>query len=429
MDLCHADAGSLFLRTAVDTLHYEVVRVNSLGLAYGGTTGVDVPFQDLSLYDEDGQASLENVATFVAHEAVTINIGDIYDDSGFDFSGTRAFDARNGYRSISCLTVPLKSNDVLGVLQLRNARDPETGHTIAFGAYQQLVAESLASQAAVALHNRNLREQERSLLRYKRELQIGREIQASFLPQSIPQPPGWDIEARFQPAHEVAGDFYDVFPAPHGRIGLIIADVCDKGLGAALFMSSLRSLLRAFLQQHYYFAAQHNPSGSKATGEQDSDEDALLDVVRLTNAYVGGNHGETHVFATLFFGILDPHTGTLSYVNCGHLPPLLQGADGTITPLMPTGPAVGLLPDATFTAGQVQLNPGARLLAFTDGVTEARDAQGQHFGAARLQEQLLAQPDTGAAALLARVVTAVGAHLDDADPSDDIALLAVRRDA
>jgi sigma-B regulation protein RsbU (phosphoserine phosphatase) len=429
MELCGADAGSLFLRTAVDLLHYQVLRVDSLGLAYGGATGREVPFADLPLYGEEGEAKLDNVATFVAHEAVTVNIADVYDEAGFDFSGTRAFDARNGYRTISCLTVPLQTDSVLGVLQLRNARDPLTGHTVAFGAYQQLVAESLASQAAVALHNRRLREQETALLRYKRDLQIGREIQTSFFPRTLPQPPGWEIGARFHPAREVAGDFYDVFALPNGRLALVIADACDKGVAAALFVALLRSLLRAFLQQYYYLTA-----GQPAAQPADPDDfavvddgEALLDAVRLTNAYVGSNHGDAHLFASLFLGVLDPESGELLYINCGQPPPLLQHAGGAVERLMPTGPAVGLLPDARFRVGHAQLERGARLLAYTDGVTEARDERGNLFGKMRLQELLDDGPAQETEALLDGVETAVYAHSATPDLTDDIALLALRR--
>ena len=109
MDLCNADGGSLFMRTDDDVLHYVVVRVNSLGMAYGGTSGVEVPFADLPLYDAQGAPVLENVATFTAHEEQPVNIADIYSEIEFDFSGTKEFDARNDYRSISCLTVPLRT--------------------------------------------------------------------------------------------------------------------------------------------------------------------------------------------------------------------------------------------------------------------------------------------------------------------------------
>lgn len=443
MELCQADAGSLFMRTADDQLRYAVVRIKSLGLAYGGTTSEAVPYDNLPLYDEQGQPVLENVATFAAHEGISVNIADIYDKSGFDFSGTRRFDQRNKYRSISCLTVPLVNHEVTGVLQLRNAQDPETGQVVSFGAYQQLVAESLASQAAVALHNRRLRKREGTLLRYKRELQIGREIQAGFFPETLPQPPGWELTARFQPAREVAGDFYDAFPLPQGKIGLIIADVCDKGVVAALFMAILRSLLRAFIQQHYYLNAgagietvKKLAGEEKQKGEEQSawpaflypsDKAALLDAIRLTNAYIGSNHANTHIFATLFAGILDPRSGQIIYINCGHLPPLLHKEDGTEIRLMPTGPAIGLLSDAQYTVQDEHLDAGDVLLAYTDGISEARDEEGNLFGYERIAA-IVAEKRSGTVIELSNAIeTAVKEYSDGDTPSDDIAILALKR--
>ena len=102
------------------------------------------------------------------------------------------------------------------------------------------------------LNNRRLREREADLLRYKRELEIGREIQLSFLPSRLPHPPGWELVSHFQPALEVAGDFYDAFTLPHGHVALVIADVVGKGVTAALFMAIIRSLFRALFQQNYY---------------------------------------------------------------------------------------------------------------------------------------------------------------------------------
>jgi sigma-B regulation protein RsbU (phosphoserine phosphatase) len=432
MDLCNADSGSLFMRTDDEKLHYVVVRVISLGLAYGGTSGIEVPFADLPLFDAQGAPVLENVATFAVHEGLPVNIADIYDEMEFDFSGTKEFDARNNYRSISCLTVPLRTRSVLGVLQLRNAKDPETGKIEPFGAYQQLVAESLASQAAVALQNRRLRERENSLLRYKRELEIGRDIQAGFLPKALPQPPGWEIASRFYPAREVAGDFYDVFHAPDGRIGLAVADVCDKGVVAALFMALLRSLLRAFVQQSYYRSVQfrvHDPDvGAAQLGTAQMDESALLDAISLTNAYIGSNHADTNIFATLFFAILDPVSGTLIYANCGHLPPVLCRADGKEERLMPTGPAVGLLPDAQFYVQQVVVEPDDLLFLYTDGVTEARDPQGEMFGESRLRALWEQHPGSSAEELLAAIETAVREFIAGGEPTDDLTMLAVKRE-
>ncbi|MDX1414147.1 MAG: SpoIIE family protein phosphatase [Candidatus Promineifilaceae bacterium] len=443
MDLCNADAGTLFMRTDDDQLRYAVVRTRSLDLACGGTTGKPIPYHNLPLYDEQGRPAIENVAVFTAHEGISVNIANIYDKSGFDFSGTRRFDSQNNYRSISCLTVPLENREVTGVLQLRNALDPETGQIVSFGPYQQLVAESLASQAAVALHNRRLRKRETTLLRYKRELQIGREIQAGFFPAALPQPPGWEITARFQPAREVAGDFYDAFPAPRGKVGLVIADVCDKGVVAALFMAILRSLLRAFIQQHYYLNPSRQPQQVQdASGAAEdrqavhwsadfypSDKAALLDAIRLTNAYIGGNHAGTHIFATLFAGILDPQTGQLVYVNCGHLPPLLLGVDGRELRLMPSGPAIGLLPDAQYGVAEVGIEGGDILLAYTDGISEARNQQGELFGAGRISSLVASHHQEPVTNLAAEIELAVKSYSSSDTPSDDMAMLILKRKA
>jgi len=432
MDLCNADAGSLFLRTDDEKLHYAVFRITSLDLAYGGTSGIEVPFADLPLFDAQGAPVLENVVTFAVHEGQPVNIANVYDEMEFDFSGTKEFDARNGYRSVSCLTVPLRTGSVLGVLQLRNAQDPETGKIEPFGAYQQLVAESLASQAAVALQNRRLRERENSLLRYKRELEIGRDIQAGFLPKTLPQPPEWEIASRFYPAREVAGDFYDVYHVPDGRIVVAVADVCDKGVVAALFMALLRSLLRAFVQQSYYRSVQSRVHdavvGAAQMGAAQMDESALLDAISLTNAYIGSNHAETNIFATLFFAILDPVSGTLIYANCGHIPPVLCRAGGKEERLMPTGPAVGLMPDARFDVQQVVVEPDDLLFMYTDGVTEARDPQGEMFGEARLRALRKQHAGASAEKLLAAIESAVREFIAGGEPTDDLTMLAVRRD-
>lgn len=433
MSICNADSGLLYLRTEDHCLHAAIVRTGSLDLAYGGTTGKPIPYDDLPLYTDLGEPNLDNVATYVALETQSINVANIYDDSGFDFSGTIREDQAHGYRSISCLTVPLMNEDVIGVLQLVNAQDPQTGEVMPFGVYQQLVAESLASQAAVALHNQILSKEQERLLRYKRELQIGREIQAGFFPAALPEMPGWELVARFKAAREVAGDFYDVFRMPYGKVAFVVADVCDKGIVAALFMALVRSLLRAFLQQHYYLRTSQMPIQEQVEKTledkrpfQPADTAALLDVLRMTNAYIGSNHGTTYMFATVFFGMLDPTTGELIYVNCGHNPPLLLRSAGSHERLMPTGPAIGVRPDAMFYVAKTRLAPGDMLFAYTDGIVEARDPDGYFFGENRLLSVLLEAGKTAVAAQDA-IEAALREYTQSTQPSDDIAMLSLRR--
>jgi len=196
------------------------------------------------------------------------------------------------------------------------------------------------------------RNQEKEVKRYSKslndELEKGRKIQRDFLPTRIPQIKDCDIAAYFHPALQLSGDFYDVFTLPGNRVGLVIADVSDKGVGSALFMALVRSFIR-FISGHSQLgcstdnACEENPIPLKNFSRSaNADQTAALDAVSLTNEYIAHEHGEEGMFATLFFGIIDPSTGVLSYINGGHEPLIIVGADGIKNRLKPTGP--GALP-------------------------------------------------------------------------------------
>jgi sigma-B regulation protein RsbU (phosphoserine phosphatase) len=215
----------------------------------------------------------------------------------------------------------------------------------------------------------------------------------------------------------VAGDFYDAFGLSGGaRVGLVLADVCDKGVGAALFMALFRSLVRAFSER----AWETPPS------EAGADASRILSTVLSTNDYIAKTHGRANMFATLFLGILDPSDGTLTWVNAGHEAPVVLGGTGVPARLAPTGPALGMMPDMKFEARTTTLAPGETLFGFTDGVTEARDAAGRLFSEERLLA-LVAEGSPSAAALLDRVGAEVATHAAGVDRSDDITMLAARR--
>ena len=157
-ELTNADGGTLYLVTDDAKLKFEIMRTLSLDIAMGGTTGKQISFPPLPIYLEDGKPNTNMVAAYSVVNAKTVNIADAYLTEGFDFSGTRKFDEKTGYRSKSFLTVPMKNheNEIIGVLQLINAIDPLTKQIIAFSESHQRLVESLASQAAVALTNHNL---------------------------------------------------------------------------------------------------------------------------------------------------------------------------------------------------------------------------------------------------------------------------------
>ena len=174
-ELTNADGGSLYLRTDDDQLRFEIILTDSLQLHLGGASGRSIRFPPVAMYGADGEPNDKMVAAWAATSKETINIPDAYASRDFDFSGMRAFDARNGYRSTSFLTVPMlsRSGDVIGVLQLINALDPHTGDVGPFSAGDQQVAQSLASQAAIAVTNKRLLDEQRVLFESFIELMAG----------------------------------------------------------------------------------------------------------------------------------------------------------------------------------------------------------------------------------------------------------------
>jgi HD-GYP domain-containing protein (c-di-GMP phosphodiesterase class II) len=157
-DITHADGGTLYRMTEERTLKFEIIRNDTLGIAMGGTTGVEIPFYPIYLFDKDGAPVKTMVAAHAVHNDRSVNVADAYTADGFDFTGTKNFDKKTGYRSTSFLTVPMKNHEgeIIGVLQLLNSKDPTTGEVVAFSDADQHLAESLASQAAIALTNRLL---------------------------------------------------------------------------------------------------------------------------------------------------------------------------------------------------------------------------------------------------------------------------------
>ncbi|TSA41416.1 MAG: GAF domain-containing protein [Betaproteobacteria bacterium] len=157
-NITHADGGTLYRVTDECALKFEIMRNDTLNMAMGGTTGVEIPFHPISLFDKEGKPVTTMVACYAVHHDESVNIADAYSQEGFDFSGTKDFDKKTGYRSQSFLTVPMKNheNEIIGVLQLINAKDPVTNAVVPFSVADQHLAESLASQAAIALTNRLL---------------------------------------------------------------------------------------------------------------------------------------------------------------------------------------------------------------------------------------------------------------------------------
>ncbi len=349
------------------------------------------------------------------------------------------------YRARSALALPIISGEVLlGILTLK--------HSAPYHFSQEIVElmRITATQVAMVLENaclftnlnhslHSLGKANQKIEAYSRtldqEIEKCRQIQMSFLPKKLPQLSDWQIEEFFFPATRVSGDFYDAFKLPGGYIGLVIGDVCDKGVGSALFMALFRSLIRIFSGQTHlckhlcesFTAASQKEAGHLMMQPETSvvEQSNPLIAVALTNEYIAQDN-DMCMFATLFFGVLDPENGRLVYMNGGHEAVSVIDQQGIRERLLPTGPAVGALPQAKFATKEIQLQPGDILFAYTDGVIDARTPDGERFTKKRLNA-LLSQPADNALDLMQRIATHLFAHIGIAPQEDDITMLTIQR--
>ncbi len=289
----------------------------------------------------------------------------------------------------------------------------------------------LSARVNAALDRRRSRDNEAM----RKEMDVARNIQRDFLPESLPVIPRMEIDAALHPARQVSGDFYDAFQlAPSGNLMFVVGDVCDKGVGAALFMALFRSLIRASADPVGGGAI--SMIGGRRTLVLESLEsatpgDLLTRVAGFTNNYIARLHGRTNMFATVFMAVIDPNYGYLTYLNAGHEPALVIAPDGSMQELRPTGPALGMMPDVPFTTVDLTLERGHTLFAFTDGMAEARNPSGEVFGAERVREMVreIVRGVAGApaSALVPKVVETMKSFGGQAEPHDDLTLLAATR--
>lgn len=252
----------------------------------------------------------------------------------------------------------------------------------------------------------------------EREFEIAREIQQSFLPAQLPNVNGWEIAAYFKAAREVAGDFYDAFLLPNDQLVMNVGDVCGKGVGAAMFMTLFRSLIRA--------AATTNFLANLKDGQVLPPAQRLKQIISFTNNYIAETHEDASIFATIFIGLLDLQSGTLTYINCGNEPPLLLRKDGSMIELPPTGPVIGLFPDIEFSSMEIAIEKEDILLAFTDGISDTINGEKSSFGRERLIK-ILAGCEPSCSLLLQKIAEQANQFAGDTEQFDDITLLAVKR--
>ena len=267
------------------------------------------------------------------------------------------------------------------------------------------IVKGITQQAAIAIKNELLQQEAVKSERMERELQLAREIQTAFLPERLPELPGWDISVRWQPARQVGGDFYDILMLDDDRIGFVIADVADKGMPAALFMTLIRTLIRA------------------AAKEKSSPAAVLKQVNELL--VPDSKHG---MFVTVFYGVFSLNTGKMVYANAGHNPPIVNKVElDELIELTRTCMALGIFADIVVDERELFLDPGDWILLYTDGITEAFSAKEEMFGTDRLFELLKDYPFSSSNELIDKIEGTVLDFIQGTELSDDMTVAAISR--
>ncbi|HSO13450.1 MAG TPA: GAF domain-containing protein [Anaerolineales bacterium] len=266
------------------------------------------------------------------------------------------------------------------------------------------IITGIAQQVALAIQNDMLQKEMVMRERLETEVQLARQIQQTFLPESLPEFLEWELAARWKTARQVGGDFYDVFNLPDNKLGLFIADVSDKGVPAALFMALTRTLVRA------------------AVIETDTPAEALRHVNDLLVPDT-----KQGMFVTAVYAVLDMNNNELTYVNAGHNPPLWVKSDGSMEILTRTGVALGAAEDMKYDQRVIPLGKDDCLLFYTDGLTESFNIDGDFFGEERLKEALKANHCSSAHELIDVVEKSLLDFVQDMPPADDLTMLVLRR--
>jgi serine phosphatase RsbU (regulator of sigma subunit) len=271
----------------------------------------------------------------------------------------------------------------------------------------QPALQVLAAQIATTLHSAEVYRRTLVHQKVQQELDFAGQIQASFLPSVLPPLPGWQLAVALEPALETSGDFYDAIALPNGKVGLLVADVADKGMGAALYMALCRTLLRTYAYEYH---------------------DRPDFVLRVANRRILGDT-QADLFVSVFYGVVDPFAGTLAYGNAGHNPPvLLRNHREPLTQLLTrTGMVLGVTDGGNWQQEELVLDIGDTLVAYSDGVIDAQNPQAEFFGEARLRALLEAHRSASAREMVQAILAAVRTFREEVPPFDDITLLVLRR--
>ena len=315
----------------------------------------------------------------------------------------READEKTGWKTKALLAAPLlDGEECLGVIEFLNP----VGRP-AFTEGDEHMVEYFAGLVAAALVRIRAHDAALERAQVQRDLDLARDLQGGLLPKIFPtrqESPGIEIFARLDPAKEVSGDLYDFFFVEPGRLCFVVGDVSGKGIAAGIFMAVTRTLIRA----------------TAIPGR------APLEILTRVNAQLA-KENQANLFVTMILGIADTQSGKIVYGQGGHNPPVLLSAAGKPVYEPPGGMPLGVFEDAKFGERELSLKPGETLLVYTDGVTEAMNGARDLFGEDRLLEAVRDGASLSAEKLTERVVEKVEDFVREADRSDDITLLAIKR--
>ncbi len=336
------------------------------------------------------------IAGTVAATGQTINLADAYSDSRFD----NVFDRKSGFvtKNVLCMPMRDKAGKILGVFQILNKTEGN------FIAEDEEFLDALSIHASLAVDNAKMYKEALEKKRLESELAVAREIQEHLLPAQVPKIQGYEFAALNNSCFQVGGDYYDFIERSRENLGFAIGDVAGKGIPASLLMATLRGGLHAQVR---------------------SRQSLLQRIKNLNNLICQCTTAGK--FITFFHGELHPSSGEISYINCGHNPPLVMKQDGSYEKLEVGGLILGLMEQIEFDEGKITLNPDEVLVLYTDGVTEAVNKRKQEFEMTRLIATVKKSADKSAAEIMSDVVERVEKFSSGVDQSDDITLMVIKR--
>jgi sigma-B regulation protein RsbU (phosphoserine phosphatase) len=266
------------------------------------------------------------------------------------------------------------------------------------------ILSGIAHQAALALQTARLQAESNERQRLERELDVAQRIQHSFLPQQLPRLEGWQIATFYRAARQIGGDFYDFIPLKGGKWGIVIADVADKGVPAALFMALCRTNIRA------------------AAFNRDDPAETLMRVNELLLS-----DSRSDMFVTVWYGVWDAASGEITYANTGHNPPLLMSADGSSVELSAKGIALGVVEQLKLEKRSCVMAADDVLVAYTDGITDALRSDGTEFGLIGLHSTVLHHRQRSATEIEQAIIQALDDFTGDEAQFDDVTLIVIKR--